>query len=595
MFNPIKIRNFSIIAHIDHGKSTLADRLLLDTGAISKREFRDQILDDMDLERERGITIKARTVRIIYKDYMLNLIDTPGHIDFTYEVSKSLAACEGVLLLVDAGQGVEAQTVTNLYLALEGNLTIIPVVSKIDLPAANLEKATTEISNILAIGKGEVLYSSAKTGQGTPEILQAIIDRIPAPGGSVNAPLKALIFDSVFDTYKGVIIYVRIMDGTIKKGDKILMMQTGAIHEVEELGIFNPRPINIDVLSVGEVGYIACNIKNVSEVKIGDTVTHVDHRTAEALPGYKDVQPMVFCGMYPINAKDFTLLRDALDKLRLNDSSFVYEPETSASLGFGFRCGFLGLLHMEIIQERLEREFNLDLIITAPSVVYRVRKTDGEEMLIENPTKLPDPSSIEKIEEPFIRANILIPPTSIGAIMQLCQDRRGIYKSTEYLDPQIVLLVYELPFAEVVMDFYDKIKTITSGYGSFNYELIGYREAKLVKMDILINGEPVDALSSIVIQDNAYYRGKALVSKLREVIPRQMFEVAIQAAIGAKVISRETVPAMKKNVIAKCYGGDITRKRKLLEKQKEGKKRMKRVGRVDLPQEAFISVLRIDQ
>ncbi len=594
MFDPKKIRNFSIIAHIDHGKSTLADRLLLDTGAISKREFRDQILDDMDLERERGITIKARTVRILHKDYMLNLIDTPGHIDFTYEVSKSLAACEGVLLLVDAGQGVEAQTVTNLYLALDAKLVIIPVVSKIDLPNANLEKATTEIANILAIDKSEVLYSSAKTGQGTPEILQAIIDRIPGPSGSVSAPLKALIFDSLFDTYKGVITYVRVMDGTVKKGDKILMMATGAVHEVEELGIFNPRPVNIDSLSVGEVGYICCNIKNVSEVKIGDTVTHVDRSTKEPLPGYKDVQPMVFCGMYPINAKDFTLLRDALDKLRLNDSSFVYEPETSASLGFGFRCGFLGLLHMEIIQERLEREFNLDLIITAPSVVYQVRKTDGTLLMIENPTKLPDPSSIETISEPYIRANILIPPTAIGAIMQLCQDRRGIYKSTEYLDPQIVLLVYELPFAEVVLDFYDKIKTITSGYGSFNYELIGYQPAKLVKMDILINGEPVDALSSIVIQDNAYYRGKALVSKLREVIPRQMFEVAIQAAVGAKIISRETVPAMKKNVIAKCYGGDITRKRKLLEKQKEGKKRMKRVGRVDLPQEAFISVLRID-
>lgn len=592
--DPKNIRNFSIIAHIDHGKSTLADRLLLDTGAISKREFRDQILDDMDLERERGITIKARAVRILFRDYMLNLIDTPGHIDFTYEVSKSLAACEGALLLVDAGQGVEAQTVTNLYLALERNLTIVPVVSKIDLPTANIEKVTHEISSVLAIDKSQVIFSSAKTGQGTQEILQAIIDRIPPPQGSGREPLKALIFDSTFDVYKGVITYVRIVDGTIRKGDRISMMQSGTVHEVEELGIFNPRPEKVDVLSVGEVGYIACNIKIVSEVKIGDTVTLADRPAAEPLPGYKDVQPMVFCGLYPINAKDFSLLREALDKLRLNDSSFVYEPETSASLGFGFRCGFLGLLHMEIIQERLEREFDLELIITAPSVVYRIRKTNGAEIFIDNPTKLPQPSEIQLIEEPYIRANILIPPANMGVIMKLAQDRRGIYKSTEYLDPQIVLLVYELPLSEIVMDFYDKIKSLTSGYGSFNYEFIGYREAKLVKMDILINAEPVDALSSIVLKDNAYYRGKYLVEKLKDVIPRQLFEVAIQAAVGSKVIARETVAAMKKNVTSKCYGGDITRKRKLWEKQKAGKKRMKRVGRVELPQEAFISILRID-
>jgi len=588
------IRNFSIIAHIDHGKSTLADRMLLDTGAISKREFREQILDDMDLERERGITIKARSVRIMHGEYMLNLIDTPGHIDFTYEVSKSLAACEGVLLLVDAAQGVEAQTMTNLYLAMERDMLIIPVVTKMDLPSANREKVIEEITNILDIDQEEIIFTSAKTGEGSADVLQAIIDRIPAPTGELKAPLKALIIDSIFDQYKGVIAYVRVFDGSVKKGDIVKMMQTKGSYEVTELGFFNPRTEKIGELKAGEVGYVACNIKDVSEVKIGDTITLKDNPTKEALPGYKDVQPMVFSGMYPVNSKDYTVLRDALEKLKLNDSSLAFEPETSISLGFGFRCGFLGLLHMDVIQERLEREFNLDLIITAPNVVYEIKKTNGQTIHIDSPTKLPDPGSIVSIGEPYIRANIMLPPASMGAIMKLAQERRGVYKSTEYLDEKIVLLIYELPLSEVVMDFYDKIKSITSGYGSFNYEFIGYKSTKLVKLDILINSEPVDALSCIVVKEDAYFRGKQLVEKLKEVIPRQMFEVAIQAAIGAKVIARESISALKKNVTEKCYGGDITRKRKLLEKQKEGKKRMKRVGRVDLPQEAFVSILRID-
>lgn len=590
-----KIRNFSIIAHIDHGKSTLADRLLLHTGAISKREFREQILDDMDLERERGITIKARAVRILYKGYILNLIDTPGHIDFTYEVSKSLAACEGVLLLVDSSQGIQAQTVTNLYLAMERNLTIIPVITKADLPTSEPEKTKNEVAEFLGCDPNDVLLSSAKSGLGTEDVLTAIIDKIPEPKGKLAQPLKGLIFDSKYDIYKGVITYVRIVDGAMRVGDKVLMMQGGSKHEVEEIGIFNPNPHPVSELSAGEVGYVVAGIKDIGEVKIGDTLTHLESPANEPLEGYQEIKPMVYCGLYPIAAKDFTLLRDALGKLRLNDSSFVYEPESSASLGHGFRCGFLGLLHMDIAKERLEREFNLELIITAPNVVYQVLTQKGEIVYVENPTKLPPPNEVESIDEPYIRAHVMIPASNLGPIMQLCQDRRGIYISTEYLDPTRVVLTYEIPFAEVVMDFYDKIKSMTAGYGSLNYDFIGHRPSQLVKLDVLLNGEPVDALSSIVFKENAYYRGKTLVEKLKEVIHRQLFEVVIQAAIGSKVVARETVKPLKKNVTGKCYGGDITRKRKLWEKQKEGKKRMKKIGRVDLPQEAFITILRVDE
>ncbi|MFH1799793.1 MAG: translation elongation factor 4 [Candidatus Omnitrophota bacterium] len=592
--NPSKIRNFSIIAHIDHGKSTLADRLLLHTGAISKREFRDQILDDMELERERGITIKARAVRIHYKSYWLNLIDTPGHIDFTYEVSKSLAACEGVLLLVDAGQGIQAQTVTNLYLAMERNLKIIPIVTKIDLPTAEPERVKKEIVDFLGVDEKEIIFSSAKTGEGTEEILAAIIDKVPPPQGDPEKPLRALIFDSKFDSYQGVVAYFRIFDGKLRTHDQVLMMQTRNQHEVDQIGIFNPNPEAVEELGAGTVGYVNANIKDISDVKIGDTMTLALNPATEPLPGYQDVKPMVFCGLYPIQANDFAMLRDALAKLRLNDSSFVYEPESSASLGHGYRCGFLGLLHMDIIKERLEREFNLQLIITAPNVVYKVLTTKGEILEIENPTNLPPVQQIEIIEEPYIRAHVMIPSTALGVIMQLCQDRRGTYKSTEYLDATRAVLTYEIPFSEVVMDFYDKIKSFTAGYGSLNYEFIGHKPSDLVKMDILINGEPVDALAIITWKEKAYPRGKALVEKLKEVIPRQMFEVVIQAAIGAKVIARDSISAIKKNVTAKCYGGDITRKRKLWEKQKEGKKRMKKIGKVDLPQEAFISILKVE-
>ncbi len=593
--DPKKIRNFSIIAHIDHGKSTLADRLLLHTGAISQREFRDQILDDMDLERERGITIKARAVRIKYKEHILNLIDTPGHVDFTYEVSKSLAACEGVLLLVDAGQGIQAQTVSNLYLAMEKNLTIIPVVTKIDLPIAYPDKVRTEVADFLGIDEEEIILCSAKSGVGAEEIVQAIIDRIPPPTGDKNKPLKALIFDSKYDSYQGVVAYIRVMDGEVKKGDTILMMATGNHHESENMGIFNPNPEPVESLSVGEVGYIAANIKDVADVRIGDTVTLAASPAPQPLEGYRDVKPMVFCGLYPIQTSDFAPLRDALGKLRLNDSSIVYEPETSASLGFGFRCGFLGLLHMDIAKERLEREFNLDLIVTAPNVIYRLTDMKGNMKEFENPSDFPPANNIEKIEEPFIRAHVMVPSANLGPIMQLCQDRRGIYVSTEYLDPTRAILIYDMPFAEIVMDFYDKIKSMTAGYGSLNYDLIGFRESDVVKMDILLNGEPVDALSSIVFKENAHHRGKKMVEKLKEVIHRQMFEIVIQAAIGSKIVARETISAMRKDVTAKCYGGDISRKRKLLEKQKEGKKKMKKIGTVDLPQEAFISVLRVDE
>ncbi|MBN1493961.1 MAG: elongation factor 4 [Candidatus Omnitrophica bacterium] len=589
------IRNFSIIAHIDHGKSTLADRILLFTKAISQREFREQLLDDMDLERERGITIKARTVRIKYNNYQLNLIDTPGHVDFTYEVSKSLAACEGVLLLVDASQGIEAQTITNLYLALERNITIIPILTKTDLPASDVKRVADEIVNLLGIERKDILACSAKTGEGIEQVLEAIVHRIAPPHGKPDAPLKALVFDSKYDNYRGAVVYVRIMDGIVKVGDKIRLMAVDKVFEIEEIGVFTPKPKQIDQLKAGEVGYICANIKNTEDVKIGDTVTHSENGAENPLPGYKDVKPMVFCGMYPINQKDFSLLRDALNKLRLNDSSFSFEPESSTSLGFGFRVGFLGLLHMDIIKERLEREFDLHLLITAPHVVYRLTLTNKDMVFLDNPTKMPDSHMIEVFEEPYIKAHLIIPANCMGSVMQFCQERRAIYVKTEYLDVTRAMLEYDIPLAEIVIDFYDKIKSMTSGYGSFNYEFIGYKESDLQKLDILINGDPVDALSCIVYRENAYYRGKQLVQKLKEVIPRQMFEVVIQAALGAKVIARDSVRALRKDVIAKCYGGDITRKRKLLEKQKEGKKKMKRIGKVDLPQDAFISVLKINE
>lgn len=589
-----KIRNFSIIAHIDHGKSSLADRFLLSCNAITQREFRQQMLDDMDLERERGITIKARAVRINHKGYKLNLIDTPGHVDFNYEVSKSLAACEGVLLLVDGSQGVEAQTVSNYYLAKDRDMTILPVITKIDLPATDLNRVEEQIRTVLKLDTSDIYMTSAKTGEGIVDVLDAIVDKFPAPRGNHDTELRALIFDSKYDVYRGVIVYFRVVDGMIKQGDRIRMIATDRMYEIEEIGIFNPHMQKQDSLGVGEVGYMIANIKTVGDVKIGDTITLDNKPTKKPLAGYEDVQPMVFCGMYPVNAKDFDLLRDALQKLRLNDSSFVYEPESSQSLGFGFRCGFLGLLHMEIIQERLEREFGINLIITAPNVIYRLVKTNGEVIFIDSPAKLPSPTEIASFEEPFIHANVLVPTSSIGDVMKLCQDRRGEYISTEYLDPERVLLVYDLPLSEIVMDFYDKVKSMTSGYGSFNYKFKGYKKSKLVRMDILINGEPVDALSTIVYRENAYYRGRALVAKMKEVVPRQMFEVVIQAAIGSKVIARDAIRALRKNVTEKCYGGDISRKRKLWERQKEGKKRMKKIGKVDLPQEAFISVLRID-
>lgn len=592
--DPKKIRNFSIIAHIDHGKSTLADRLLLHTGAISQREFRAQILDDMDLERERGITIKARATRIFYHDYTLNLIDTPGHIDFTYEVSKSLAACEGVLLLVDASQGIQAQTVTNVYLAMERDLTIIPILTKADLPTAEPDRVKLEVIDFLGCSEEEIILTSAKSGLGADDVLKAIIERIPAPKGNSEAPLKALVFDSHYDIYQGVVTYIRVMDGSISTHDPFYFMQKGMRFDAEEIGIFNPKPQKVDRMGVGEVGYIVGGIKDIADVKIGDTVTHPERQAEEPLEGYQEIKPMVFCGLYPIQAKDFDALRDALGKLRLNDPSFVFDPETSASLGFGFRCGFLGLLHMDIAKERLEREFNLDLLITAPNVVYRVITLKGKVIELENPTKLPPQQEIERIEEPYIRAHLMIPVEHLGVIMQLCQDKRGVYKTTEYLDQRRVVLTYEMPFAEIVMDFYDKIKSATSGYGSLNYEFIGHQPSKLVKLDVLINGEPIDALSSIVERDQAYERGKNLVEKLKEVIHRQLFEIVIQAAIGSKIISRESISPLKKNVTSKCYGGDITRKRKLWEKQKEGKKKMKKIGRVDLPQEAFITILRVD-
>lgn len=590
------IRNFSIIAHIDHGKSTLADRLLEYTGALSAREMTEQVLDSMDLEKERGITIKAHSVRLIYKaddgiDYILNLIDTPGHVDFSYEVSRSLASCEGALLVVDASQGVEAQTLANAYLALEHNLEIIPVINKIDLPAANSEKTKEQIEDAIGIDCSDAILASAKEGIGTREILEAIVNKIPSPAGDDNNPLKALIFDSWFDNYQGVIVLVRVFDGKVMPGKKIKLMATENVFEVSQVGIFSPKMEAAEELSSGEVGYIISGIKSVTDTKIGDTITDVDNPAQEPCPGYKDIKPMVFCGLYPTQSHQYENLRDALNKLRLNDSSFNYEPETSLALGFGFRCGFLGLLHLEIIKERLEREFDLSLLSTAPTVVYRVTKTGGDILYIENPALLPE--KYEIIEEPFVVATILMPKDFIGPILDLCQEKRGFQKSFTFIGKDRIKVEYELPLNEILWDFYDKLKSLSKGYASMDYDFIGFRESNLVKLNILINGEVVDALSLIVHKDKAYYKGKELTEKLREIIQRQMFEVVIQAAIGNKIISRESVRALRKDVIAKCYGGDITRKRKLLEKQKEGKKRMKQVGKVELPQEAFLAVLKV--
>jgi GTP-binding protein LepA len=598
--DPRHVRNFSIIAHIDHGKSTLADRFIQTCGGLQDREMQAQVLDSMDLERERGITIKAHAVRLTYKAddgqvYVLNLIDTPGHVDFSYEVTRSLAACEGALLLVDASQGVEAQTLANAYLAVENNLEVIPVINKIDLPGAQPDEAKRQIEDIIGLDASDAILASAKEGTGVHEILEAIVKRLPPPTGTPDAPLKALIFDSWYDAYRGVIILTRVLDGVIKPGLKIKLMAKGQEFEVEQVGTFSPKPTVATELGVGEVGFVFAAIKTVSDAQIGDTITEVARPTAEAFPGFKVSKPMVFAGLYPVEGSEYAQLREALEKLRLNDASFFFEPETSAALGFGFRCGFLGLLHMEIVQERLEREFNQDLVTTAPGVLYRVTTTDGAVQEIDSPAKLPDTGRIVKFEEPIITAMILTPSEHVGGILSLCQDKRGIQKGIEYLSSDRVLVTYELPFNEVVLDFYDRLKTMSRGYASLDYHVTGYWESPLVKLDILVNEEPVDALSTIVHRDSAYTRGRALAAKMRELIPRQMFEVAIQAAVGSRIIARESVKALRKNVLAKCYGGDISRKRKLLEKQKEGKKRMKRVGRVEIPQEAFLAVLKVGQ
>ncbi|MBP3038927.1 translation elongation factor 4 [Bacillaceae bacterium Marseille-Q3522] len=595
-----RIRNFSIIAHIDHGKSTLADRILEKTHALTAREMKDQLLDSMDLERERGITIKLNSVQLKYiaKDgeiYIFHLIDTPGHVDFTYEVSRSLAACEGAVLVVDAAQGIEAQTLANVYLAIDNNLEIVPVINKIDLPSADPERVRQEIEDIIGLDAEDAVLASAKAGIGIEEILEQIVEKIPAPEGDPDAPLQALIFDSLYDAYRGVVAYIRVVEGTVKVGDKIKMMATGKEFEVTEVGVFTPKALPLDELSVGDVGYLTASIKNVGDTRVGDTITNAKNGASNPLPGYRRLNPMVYCGLYPIDSAKFNDLREALEKLELNDSALQYEPETSQALGFGFRCGFLGLLHMEIIQERIEREFNIDLITTAPSVIYECTLTDGTKLKVDNPSDMPDPQKILQIEEPYVKATMMSPNDYVGAIMEICQEKRGNFIDMQYLDETRVSIVYELPLSEIVYDFFDQLKSNTKGYASFDYELIGYKQSQLVKMDILLNGEKVDALSFIVHRDFAYERGKVIVEKLKDLIPRQQFEVPVQAAIGNKIIARSTIKAMRKNVLAKCYGGDISRKRKLLEKQKEGKKRMKQVGSVEVPQEAFMAVLKMDE
>ncbi|MBW8348171.1 translation elongation factor 4 [Bacillus sp. IITD106] len=594
-----KIRNFSIIAHIDHGKSTLADRILEQTKALTSREMKNQLLDSMDLERERGITIKLNAVQIKYhakngEDYTFHLIDTPGHVDFTYEVSRSLAACEGAILVVDAAQGIEAQTLANVYLALDNNLEILPVINKIDLPAADPERVRKEIEDVIGLDASEAVLASAKAGIGIEDILEQIVEKVPAPSGDPEGPLKALIFDSLYDPYRGVITYIRVMEGTVKAGDKIRMMATGKEFEVLEVGVHAPKPMLVDELTVGDVGFLTASIKNVGDTRVGDTITSVKNSASEPLPGYRKLNPMVFCGLYPIDSAKFNDLREALEKLELNDSSLQYEPESSQALGFGFRCGFLGLLHMEIIQERIEREFNIDLITTAPSVIYKVYMTDGTVLSVDNPSNMPDPQKIDHVEEPYVKASMMVPNDYVGAVMELSQQKRGHFVDMQYLDDIRVSVIYEIPLSEIVYDFFDQLKSNTKGYASFDYEMIGYQPSKLVKMDILLNGEQVDALSFIVHRDFAYDRGKVIVEKLKELIPRQQFEVPVQAAIGQKIVARSTIKSMGKNVLAKCYGGDISRKRKLLEKQKEGKKRMKQVGSVEVPQEAFMAVLKRD-